>query len=83
MARMTRTIISLPQEEKQWLESYGRLHRISSAEVVRRAIRDLRLGTPGKSLRTVLKETAGAWTSVQGDSRAYVETLRKEWERPS
>ena len=83
MPRMTRTIISLSEEEKQWLVSYSRTNRVSSAEVIRRAIRDLRLKTLPRSLKTVLKETAGAWTSIKGDSRAYVEALRKEWERPS
>lgn len=81
MARMTRTIISLPEEEKKWLESYGRRHRISSAEVVRRAISEYRRRKTDKSLAAVLQETAGAWTSIRGDSRDHVDSLRKEWER--
>lgn len=40
MARMVRTIISLPEEEKKWLEAHGRRHGISSAQVVRLAVRD-------------------------------------------
>ena len=81
MARMTRTIISLPEDEKKWLESYGKQHRISSAEVVRRAIREFRRKEPDRSLKAVLEETAGAWTSVRGDSRGHVDRLRREWER--
>lgn len=81
MARMTRTIISIPADEKRWLESYGRRHRISSAEVVRRAIREYRQRKADKSLAGVLLETAGTWISVKGDSREHVEGLRKEWER--
>jgi len=42
MARMTRTIISIPAEEKKWLEGYGKRHKISSAEVVRKAVREYR-----------------------------------------
>ena len=83
MARMTRTIISIPEDEKKWLESYGRRNRISSAEVVRRAIRELRRKEPDKSLKDVLEETAGTWTSVRGDSRGHVDRLRQEWERRS
>jgi hypothetical protein len=83
MARMTRTIISLPEDEKKWLESYGKRHRISGAEVIRRAISEFRRNKPEKSLAVVLRETAGTWTSVKGDSRAYVEAMRKEWKRPS
>ncbi len=80
---MTRTIISIPEDEKKWLDSFGRRHRISSAEVIRRAIREFRLKKPEKDLAAVLQETAGAWTSIKGDSRDYVEAMRKEWERSS
>lgn len=83
MPRMTRTIISLPEDEKKWLDAYGRRHRISSAEVIRRAIRDFRQKKPEKSLAAVLRETAGAWTSIKGDSHDYVDAMRKEWERSS
>jgi hypothetical protein len=80
---MTRTIISIPEEEKRWLDIYGRRHRISSAEVVRRAIGEFRRKKPEKSLAAVLRETAGAWTSIKGDSRDHVDAMRKEWERSS
>jgi hypothetical protein len=80
MARMTRTIISIPEDEKAWLETYGRRHRISSAEVIRRAIREFRRIKSDKGLAAVLRETAGTWTSPRGDSRDYVDALRKEWE---
>ena len=81
MARMTRTILSLPEDEKRWLKSYGRRLRISSAEVIRRAIREFRRKKSDKNLAGVLQETAGTWTSVKGDSRDHIEALRKEWER--
>jgi hypothetical protein len=45
MARMIRTIISLPAEEKKWLDAYGERHAISSAQVVRLAIRELQSRT--------------------------------------
>jgi hypothetical protein len=83
MARMTRTIISMPEDEKKWLESYGKRHGISGAEVVRRAIGEFRRKKPEKSLAAVLRETAGAWTSIKGDSRDHVDAMRKEWERSS
>jgi len=83
MARMTRTILSLPEDEKKWLESYSRRHRLSCAEVIRRAIREFRLAKPEKNLAAVLKETAGAWKSIRGDSRDYIDALRNEWDRPS
>ena len=81
MARMTRTIISIPEDEKTWLDGYSRGHRISSAEVIRRAIREFRRKKTEKSLAAVLRETAGTWTSLEGDSRDHVTALRREWER--
>jgi hypothetical protein len=47
MPRMTRTIISIPEDEKKWLVSYGKRHRISSAEAVRLAVREFRRKTTG------------------------------------
>ncbi len=81
MARMTRTIISIPVDEKKWLDGFGKRHRISSAEVVRRAIREFRRKEPEKSLAGALRETAGTWTSIEGDSREYIDTMRAEWDR--
>jgi hypothetical protein len=81
MAAMTRTIVSIPEDEKKWLESQGRRLRISSAEIIRRAIREYRLKESKRSLAGVLRETAGRWTSVKGDTRDYVDALRREWER--
>ena len=78
---MTRTIISLPEEDKKWLDSYAGRQRISSAEVIRRAISEYRANRSQKDLGKVLRETAGAWSSVSGDSRDHVDALRQEWER--
>jgi len=79
MSRMTRTIISIPEDEKQWLDSFGRRHRISSAEVVRRAIKNYHRAKTEKNLAGVLRKTAGTWTSIKDESRAYVDSLRDEW----
>lgn len=50
MARMTRTIISIPADTKKWLESYGKRHRISSAEAVRQALGEFRRIEAGGNL---------------------------------
>ena len=81
MPRMTRTIISIPEDEKKWLDTYGKRHRISSAEVVRLAVREFRRQKTGKRLSGALQETAGTWTSVTGETREHVDELRAEWER--
>ena len=65
MARMIRTIISLPAEEKEWLDAYGERHAISSAQVVRLAIRDLQgrrgEGTPTLSGAKGVREGSAAY----------------------
>lgn len=81
MPRMTRTIISIPEDEKKWLESYGRGHGISGAEVVRRSIKEYRQLKAAGSHAGVLQETAGTWTSTEGDSREYIDTIRAEWDQ--
>ncbi len=65
MARMIRTIISLPAEEKKWLDAYGERHAISSAQVVRLAIRDLQgrrgEGTPTLSAAKGVREGSAVY----------------------
>ncbi len=62
MARMTRTIISIPAEEKKWLESHGKRHKISSAEVVRKAVREYRRANePGNAGGKPVREDRGIY----------------------
>ena len=81
MARMTRMIISIPADEKRWLDGYGKRHRISSAEAVRLAVREFRQKKTEKGLGGVLDRTAGKWKSIRGETGEYVDNLRSEWER--
>ncbi len=37
-----RTIITLPEEDKLWLESYSKAYRISVAEAIRQGIKRLK-----------------------------------------
>lgn len=81
MARMTRTIISIPEDEKKWLDTYGKRHKISSAEVVRLAVRKFRRQEAGGGPDGVLRRTAGSWKSIRGETGEYDNDLRAEWER--
>lgn len=64
MARMTRTIISIPADEKKWLESHGKRHKISSAEVVRKAVREYRRANdPGNAGGKPVREDRGVYGS--------------------
>lgn len=78
---MIRSIISITRDDKEWLDCYGRRHKLSSAELVRRAIKEYRARVERRNLQTVIRETAGSWKSVKGDSQKLVNGMRKEWER--
>ena len=80
---MTRTIVTIPLDDKKWLKSYGRRQGLSSAEIIRRAIKEYRRKVSQGGLQRILQETAGKWTSIAGDSQEYVDALRTEWERGS
>ncbi len=79
----TRTIITISADDKKWLESYSRRQGVSSAEIIRLAIREYRGKLSQRGLQCVVQETAGKWKSLSGDSQEYVDALRSEWERRS
>lgn len=72
-----RTIITLSEEDKVWLESYSRTCRISAAEAIRRGIARLR-DQEGRSVyKKIVSETRGIWK--QGNGLEYQEKVRSEW----
>jgi hypothetical protein len=79
---MPRTIISLTQEDKEWLAQRARAEYVPVTELVRRAIRLYRRRSPevgAPSFEELTERTAGIWEA--GDGLAYQERLRAEWER--
>ena len=78
---MIRTIISLDPESKEWLDQQARRENISTAELIRTAVRkyrdEKREETP--SMDDLLKQTSGIWKT--GDALAYQRGLRKQWQR--
>ena len=79
---MPRTIVSLSDEDKGWLDRRSRAERVPMTELVRRAVREYRerydAGAPGR-LRELLGRTRGCWT--HGDGLRYQDAARDEWER--
>ncbi|RQD75531.1 hypothetical protein [Desulfonatronospira sp. MSAO_Bac3] len=73
-----RTIITLPDEDRAWLESYSRTYGISMAEGVRRALRMLREDREKDVYRALVEQTRGTWK--QGDGLEYQQRMRAEWE---
>jgi len=78
---MVRTLISLDEDDKRWLDRQAKEGHTTMTEVVRQAIRSYRLrGRPSKGQKPTYKEilemTKGTWT--QGDALEYVRKIRAE-----
>ena len=74
-----RTIITLPEEDKAWLEEYGKLHRISMAEGLRLALRLFRESREQSTYQSLVQETQGIRSG--GDGLDAQCALRAEWIR--
>lgn len=77
---MVRTIISISEEDKKWLDNYSHHNRQSSAETIRSAIKYLRERADHDLTDTIIKETAGIWKTRGVDGLQYVTELREDWE---
>mgnify|MGYP000847426975 CR=1 FL=1 len=75
--KSARTIITLPEEDKKWLDRYSRRKGISMAEAIRKGIAVLREEESCSSYDAALDSTQGTWT--RGDGLEYQEKVRKEW----
>ena len=73
-----RIIISIPDEDKLWLEGYSKVHKISVAEAIRQGIDQLKRAKRQQTYRQLVENTRGIWK--KGDGLAYQEKLRAEWE---
>jgi hypothetical protein len=72
-----RTIITLSEEDKQWLESYSSLHRVSLAEAIRKGIRKLKEAELFENYQTIVQNSKGLWK--KGDGLDYQKAIRAEW----
>jgi Arc/MetJ-type ribon-helix-helix transcriptional regulator len=78
---MIRTVISLDEESKEWLDQQARQEHVSTAELIRTAVRKYRDEKKREALplSDLLKQTSGIWK--RGDGLAYQRRLRKEWQK--
>jgi len=74
----TRTIVTLSEDEKRWLMSFSKAHRVSMAEAIRRGIAYLRSSEGTGSYKKSVQQTRGIWK--KGDGLQYQQKLRSEWE---
>ena len=77
--RNKRTIITLPEEDKQWLEGYGKAHGVSVSEAIRQGIKKLKENTYDETYSILVKKTGGLWK--KGNGLDYQNKIRDEWTR--
>ena len=76
---MVRTVISLNEDDKAWLDRRAEEEGTTMTELVRRAVVLLRsqIRKTDPPLETLIEETKGIWKA--GDGLSYQERLRGEW----
>lgn len=77
---MARTLINLPDDDKDWLDHEARDRRVSMAELVRVAVRRYRVQEESRhhpNLQALLAQTRGLWR--RGDGLAWQRKARNEW----
>ncbi len=72
-----RTIITLSEEDKLWLESYSSVHGVSVAEAIRQGIRRLKEAEHQETYRALVDSTRAIWD--KGDGLTYQRKARSEW----
>ena len=73
-----RTIITVSDQEKEWLGIYTKTQGISMAEAIRRGIACLKASQSLASYQKIVNDTKGIWS--KGEGLKYQERLRTEWE---
>lgn len=78
---MIRTLISLDEEDKQWLDLRAKEEGKTMTELVRMAVRLYRQQHESRepSLEQLLQQTSGLWKG--GDGLEHQLALRDEWDR--
>ena len=78
---MIRTVISFDEESKEWLDQQARAENVSTAEIIRTAVRKYRDEKKREALplSELLTQTSGMWKGEDG--LVYQRRLRKEWQK--
>jgi hypothetical protein len=73
-----RIIITIPDEDKLWLDVYTKVNKISLAEAIRQGVNQLKQGQRQKTYQRLVESTHGIWK--KGNGLAYQGKMRDEWE---
>ena len=71
-----RILVTLPAEDKNWLEGYSRAQKISLAESIRKGVQKLKKADGLKTYERLVERTYGLWK--KGDGLAYQLKIRSE-----
>ncbi len=76
---MVRTVISLDESDKHWLDRKAAEEGVPMTQIVREAVQLLRQQdrVSSRELERLVEQTSGLWK--QGDGLVYQERLRGEW----
>jgi len=73
-----RIIMTIPDEDKLWLDAYTKINKISVAEAVRQGISLLKQEQRQKTYQKFVEITCGIWK--KGNGLAYQQEMRGERE---
>ena len=79
---MQRTVISISEQDNQWLNRQAKLQKVAKTELVRQAIRSYKESQhvgQELSLASLLEKTSGILNIKDG--LEYQKKLRNEWEK--
>ena len=78
---MIRTVLSLADSDKRWLDQQASLQHVPMTEVVRQAVQALRAARQqnGDDFQALLAGTSGIWS--HGDGLDWQQNARDEWIR--
>ena len=77
---LVRTVISLPDQQKAWLDQQAAARRVSMSSLIRQAVSEFRRRERRRAktpFSEVLARTAGIWRA--GDGLEYQQRIREEW----
>lgn len=77
---MLRTIITLSQDLKMWLDRYSREKKQSTAETIREALTEYKKKKSEEKSQDIFLSTSGLWKERKLNSKDYAEKIRNEWE---
>jgi hypothetical protein len=75
-----RIIITIPAEDKLWLDGYAKVNKISVAEAIRQGIGLLKKGQRQKDYRRLVESPRSLWK--KGNGLEYQQKVRREWAHP-